>query len=443
MEEPDGVVTAFDRRGRASPQVAATADVARAWAHLQERLTAAEQLVASTPVNKNRLDYASGMRHLMVLLAVGIDMALRADPTRCLAVNRASMDDIVTWGLECPDCVYMNASMRAGETYRLFGNRGTARYVGLQTMDGMAATANCLVDDLEVDADGNFEAVLSADEHDGNWLPLAGDHPTLTVRNFFYDWDTETPASLKIERIGDEVDCRRTARSSWTSRRLAQLYALGEFVYDNLKFFLDFGAMPQTNGFVPPMDMTEMGAAAENRPVIGRFELEPDEALILEFEPPKGVYWSISLGNPWLETIHYGRHQSSLNGHQAVVDADGTVRFVLASSDPGVANWLDTRRAQQRRDAVALRANRNRPVPAYARREVRRDPVGAARRHHDDHSRRARQGHRRRVAAPSTKGSTDELLRRRTGRWRARSDRPGRLRLVLLPRGSRADGRRR
>ena len=46
-------------------------ELAAAWAHLQERLTAAEQLVASTPVNKNRVDYASGMRHLLVLLAVG------------------------------------------------------------------------------------------------------------------------------------------------------------------------------------------------------------------------------------------------------------------------------------------------------------------------------------------------------------------------------------
>ena len=182
--------------------MARIADLPAAWAHLQERLTAAEQLVVSTPVNKNRVDYAAGMRHLMVLLAVGIDMALRVDPDPVLAVNRASMDDIVTWGLECPDCVYMNASLRAGETYRLFGNRGTARYVGLQTMDGMAATANCLVDDLEVDADGNFEAILSADEHDGNWLELAGDHPTLTVRNFLYDWDTEVLASLSIERIG-------------------------------------------------------------------------------------------------------------------------------------------------------------------------------------------------------------------------------------------------
>lgn len=351
------------------------ADLSEAWAHLQERLNAAEQLVRSTPVNKNRLDHGSGMRHLMVLLAVGTDSALRADPDPVLAVNRASMDDIVTWGLECPDCVYLNASLRAGETYRLFGNRGTARYVGLQTMDGIAATANCLVDDLEVDADGGFEVILSADEHEGNWLQLAGDHPTLTVRNFFYDWDTEVPASLRIERIGEEVVPE--ARSVDLDASVAQqLYALGDFVYDNLKFFLDFGAMPPANGFIPPMDMTEMGAAAENRPVIGRFELESDEALILEVTPPEGVYWSISLGNPWLETIHYGRHQSSLNGHQAVIDPDGVFRAVLSATDPGVANWLDT--AGHSNGAMLLRCVRTQTVPVPSSRVVKVDDVVAA-----------------------------------------------------------------
>jgi hypothetical protein len=350
-------------------------DLAAAWAHLQERLGEAQRLVASTPVNKNRIDYASGMRHLMVLLTVGIDVALRADPEPVLAVNRASMDDIVTWGLECPDCLYLNASLRAGETYRLFGNRGTARYVGLQTMDGMAATANCLVDDLEVDPDGNFEAILSADSHDGNWLQLAGDNPTLTVRNFFYDWATESPAALAIERIGNAAvpAGHRVDMDVSVSR---QLYALGDFVYDNLKFFLDFGAMPQANNFVPPMDMTEMGAAAENRPVIGRFELAPDQALILELPPPEGVYWSISLGNPWLETIHYGRHQSSLNGHQAVVDADGLARFVIASRDPGVANWLDT--AGHSNGAMLLRCVRTKSAPVPAVRLVKFEEVRSA-----------------------------------------------------------------
>lgn len=350
-------------------------DLSAAWAHLQERLTAAEQLVRSTPVNKNRRDYGSGMRHLMVLLAVGTDMALRVDPDPVLAVNRASMDDIVTWGLECPDCVYLNASLRAGETYRLFGNRGTARYVGLQTMDGIAATFNCLVDDLEVDADGSFEAILSTDEHDGNWLRLAGDHPTLTVRNFFYDWDIEVPATLRIERVGDEVVPRDRAVDLDVSVS-RQLYALGEFVYDNLKFFLDFGAMAPANGFIPPMDMTEMGAAAENRPVIGRFELEDDEALVLEVQPPKGVYWSISLGNPWLETIHYGRHQSSLNGHQAIIDADGIFRAVICATDPGVANWLDT--AGHSNGAMLLRCVRTENATVPNTRVVKFDDVLSA-----------------------------------------------------------------
>ena len=350
-------------------------EMSAAWAHLLERLTAAEQLVVSTAVNRNRVDYASGMRHLMVLLAVGVDMALRVDPDPVLAVNRAGMDDIVTWGMECPDCVYMNATLRAGETYRLFGNRGTARYVGLQTMDGMAATCNVLVDDLEVDSDGNFEAIMSADERKGNWLRLAGDHPTLTVRNFLYDWDTEQLASLRIERIGDEVE--PTDRSVDLDVSVSrQLHAVGEFVYDNLKFFLDFGAMPQSNDFVPPMDMSSMGAAAENRPVIGRWELQPDEALILEFEPPRGVYWSMSLGNPWLETIHYGRHQSSLNGHQAVVDPDGLVRFVLCSQDPGVANWLDT--AGHSNGAMLLRCVRTETAPVPRVRVVKVDEVRSA-----------------------------------------------------------------
>ena len=90
-------------------------------------------------------------------------------------------------------------------------------------------------------------------------------------------------------------------------------------------------------------------------------ELDPEEALILEVEPPQGVYWSYSLGNPWWETIHYGRHQSSLNAHQAVVDSDGLVRVVLCGRDPGMANWLDT--AGYSNGAMILRCVRTTTAP--------------------------------------------------------------------------------
>lgn len=351
------------------------AGLTSAWSHLLGKLSDAAGIVESSDASRNRLDQAAGMRHLLVLLAAGVDEALRFDPDPILAVTPASTDDIITWGMECPDCLYTRATLRGGESYRVFGNRGTARYVGLQTMNGIASTANALVDELEVDAGGDFEVVLSADERPGNWMPIDGDSPTLTVRHFFYDWDTEVPSRLRIERIGDPVATQAVSVPSDVAMS-RQLVALGDFVHDNLAFFLQFGAAAPPNGFLPPIDRTAMGAAAENKPVIGRWELRSDEALILEVVPPEGVYWSYSLGNPWWETIHYGRHQSSLNAHQAAVDDDGLVRVVLCGRDPGVANWLDT--AGYSNGAMILRCVRTDTAPTPQARLVAFDDIAAA-----------------------------------------------------------------
>ncbi|MGO9386272.1 MAG: DUF1214 domain-containing protein [Mycobacterium sp.] len=349
-------------------------DLAQAWSYLSDRLRQAAQLVQSDPASRNRVDLAAGMRHLLVLLAAGIDEALRFDADPILSVQRTSTDDIVTWGMECPDCIYTRAVLRGGESYRLFGNRGTARYVGLQTMNGIATTANELVDELEVDPDGNFEVVLSASERVGNWMRIDGDHPTLTVRHFFYNWDTEVASSLRIERLSDAVEATSRAVDPDVAVT-SQLVALGDFVQDNLAFFLQFGAAAPPNGFLPPIDRTDIGAAAENRPVIGRWELRPDEALIVEVVPPEGIYWSFSVGNPWWETIHYGRHQSSLNAHQAVVDSDGLVRVVLCADDPGVANWLDT--AGHSNGPIILRCVRTKTAPTPSTRVVGFDDLPA------------------------------------------------------------------
>ena len=192
-------------------------DLPTAWTHLLERLKTAGELVASDPVNRNRIDYASGMRHLMVLLAVGVDEALRVDPDPVLAVGRTSTDDILTWGMECPDCIYLRATLRGGETYRLYGNRGTARYVGLQTMDGIASTTNCLVDDLDVDADGNFEAILSADEHEGNWLRIARRPSDARRAALLLRLGHRETVVVADRTRSAPRSSRRTARSIWMS----------------------------------------------------------------------------------------------------------------------------------------------------------------------------------------------------------------------------------
>jgi hypothetical protein len=319
---------------------------------------------------------------LLVLLAIGIDQALQADSDPVLAVKASDVDNVYKWGMDCPDCIYMGASLRGGETYRIWGNRGTARYVGLQSMAGMASSANVLLDELDLGPGVEVELVLSAEHHDGNWLPIPEDATILVVRHFFYDWDSEEPSSLSIERVAGKGATsgggEKHRRKSTDPREVAarQLIALGDFVVANLEFFLQFSRPETPNTFLPPLDGTHMGAAAENRPVIGSFQLEADEALVVEVTPPEGLYWSYSLGNPWWETIDYAGHQSSLNGHQAVLDDDGILRVVIAHEDPGVANWLDT--AGHSEGPVILRCVRTESAPVPTTRVVRFDDVAGS-----------------------------------------------------------------
>jgi hypothetical protein len=364
--------------GEAARAGDATADdllSGRAWGHLLDGLRRASETVLADDVPRNAADMAAGFRHLLVLLGIGLDNALREESGSVLAVKPSGVDAIYKWGMDCPDCIYTGAGLRGGETYRLWGSRGTARYVGLQAMAGMASSANVLLDELDLGPNGEVDMILSAEPHEGNWLPIAENATALVVRHFFYDWDTEVASTLSIERIGDPGASAARTPEDPRAAVARQLIALGDFVVANLDFFLQFSRPESPNTFLPPLDGTAMGAAAENRPVIGSWELAPDEALLVEVAPPQGLYWSYSLGNPWWETIDYGSHQSSLNGHQAAIDDDGMLRVVIAHQDPGVANWLDT--GGHSAGPIILRCVRTETAPVPTTRLVPFSDVGS------------------------------------------------------------------
>ena len=72
------------------------------------------------------------------------------------------------------------------------------------------------------------------------------------------------------------------------------------------------------------------------------WSLDPDEAMIVEFEVPDARYWQLQLCDVWFRTMDWATRQTGLNHAQAFVHADGKVRFVIAHQDPGVQNWIDT-----------------------------------------------------------------------------------------------------
>ena len=347
-----------------------------AWATLLEALDRAGQRVGAEHLDGDAEGRASGFRHLLVLLALGVDEVLRSADPRAPVIAPGNVDNALKWGMDCPDALYTGSAVRAGGTYRVTGRRGSARYLGFQVMAQMAAVANLVGDELVTDRDGEFEIVLSAEPAGANWLALTEGASSLVVRQFFYDWNAEEPAVLRIECLEPPPELS-TADVDEATALARQLPALGAFIEDSITFWDEIeqqGRAQGLNVFREPAARTDMGGAAENVTVWGSYELAPDQALVIEVTPPEALYWSVSLGNRWWESIDYAAHQSSLNGHQAVLDADGRFRAVVAHSDPGVANWLDT--AGSRSGPMIFRYVRADGAPVPATRVVSLDHLG-------------------------------------------------------------------
>ena len=352
----------------------------RAWTDLLAALARVGSVMTSARAPATPVDQASGYRQLLVLLALAIDEALRPSDPYDPTFAPANVDNVLKWGMDCPDAAYTGAGIRPDAKYVIRGRRQTVRYLGFQVMAGIANQGNIVADDLDLGPDGSFEIVLSATEQPGNWMALPEDTSSIVVRQFFYDWDTEEPAELTIECTDAGSRPPPGPPAALSAAGVGrELRALGQFVEASIAFWLDIeegGRAQGVNVFREPAALTAMGAAAENVSVWGSWTLDDDEALLIEVPVPEARYWSVSLGNYWWATIDYARHQSSLNGHQAVVDDDGVFRAVVAASDPGVANWLDT--AGNHQGAMIFRWLRADHAPVPSTRVVQLADVAAA-----------------------------------------------------------------
>jgi hypothetical protein len=290
---------------------------------------------------------AEGMRFLGRFLSGGILLCSELADPDYPELGRM-YDTTLSWGIDNPDTIYLYSALRGDATYRIYGNRGTAHHFDVQVQRGhfaeapdfsIVSTANG--SELEAAPDGTFELVLSPERHEGNWLELEPDAEWLCIRQYFYDWESERPADLIIERVGaayppppvssDQIAARLDRLQTWFNKS-------GRYWDEMARFSME--RTPNEIYFRPPEE-TAWGGLRGLAYGFGNFRCEPEEAVILEVKPPLCHYWSFSLGNWYWETVGWTNRQSSLNGHQAQLDADGVFRVVIAHEDPGVFNWLD------------------------------------------------------------------------------------------------------
>lgn len=322
----------------------------RIWDDFCDALKQAGAAVLADSVPSDPLDRAEGWRYLTRLTRASLNFFLEVPDPLAPAFTRA-VDETIKMGMDNPDNVYLAAPVNGELTYRLSGYRGSVHYLGFGTQAGGYAKTGSLdttgyleAKDLELEADGRFEIIASSTEPPGavNWLPMSPETRMIQVRQTRIDHENEALAQVRIERIDEPADPRPV-----TPERIDK--ALGEvaaFVQLTSQMFAqwteDFRRHPNT---LPRFDPDKALAAGGDPNIAyyhGWFELADDEALVIDLEPPECDYWNVQLANYWLESLDYRYHQVHLNQGTAHHEPDGSVRVVVAGSDPGVPNWLDT-----------------------------------------------------------------------------------------------------
>ncbi|MDB6061718.1 MAG: hypothetical protein JWM78_1821 [Verrucomicrobiaceae bacterium] len=330
-----------------SAELEQSAALKQSWDDFCERLKAAKEMVFHPDAPASALDRAAGLRMLARNIALALDVQYEnADPLR------PELTHYFDWrrkqGGDNADALYLGAIIDGRETYRVSGNLGTASFIAFTAIDsgitpwGGAASGTLVASALQADAAGNFELILSPESQPGNWLQTSEKTLRVTIRQFFGDWENETPMRARIERIGADLlapEFTADALMSGLRRSADWLGEVTRYWHQTLSLWR---ARPLE--FLSFRELTNNGidATPGGEPFLAYWALAADEALIIRVYPPRQAsYWNFEFGNWWMETMDYRHRLTSTNHQQAVREYDGEVILVVAHDDPGVPNWLD------------------------------------------------------------------------------------------------------
>lgn len=350
------------------------------WREVVRVMGEMEQLVWNDPLIHDDLTRAEGVRYLTRLIAGAIPMTMELwTPDYPQFFHFLSTR--IHWGLPATDCHYEWAPVHGDHVYRISGDRGSARLFDIETRKGhFAHIAEWLLTDrrsaFELGPDNHVDIVLSRKKPEGvdarNWIQLAEGPGNIIFRQYYYDWNTEQPARLRIVREGatypppplstTAVAERLQLFCDWLRNAPARFQQVVNTYYAapaNSMVFdaIDFGWKDLKYGK-------------------GIYQCAQDEALVVEVRLPKTPYWSIQLCSHFWEARDWHVRQTSLNGHQAQIDEDGVFRAVISHRDPGIENWLDA--GGHERGLLAIRYYKADGAPIPTVRRVKLAQVRAA-----------------------------------------------------------------
>ena len=263
-----------------------------------------------------------------------------------------------------PDAIYHYARIDGSRTYRVTGRIQKEVYTSFTLHaaaddGGMAGALRGDVNDRDVtvDADGRYTLTIGADRADaagGDWIDLPQDTINVIVRSYFQrptsaQNDSSVSVDIDIECL--DVDTPPpTLTDEFLASRMREGIAFLRQVTLGQGRFGGSSAVPfvsdQPNVLPKPFSFRDSGlpvpGAADIHYAMCRWDLDPDQALVMRGTIPAGPFVNVMLWNAQMQTLEYRGRQSSLNGDQIHLEDDGTFEIWVSAKDPGHPNWLDT-----------------------------------------------------------------------------------------------------
>jgi hypothetical protein len=328
----------------------------KALRELIDLLSEADEHWASPERNlMNADDVVGAHRALLHILESGLIGMFEMDP------DRPDFREIVTPSRKLTgdnaDAIYFDAPLRDDGQYHVRGNTDGAIYVSLTieigSADGSLATESGGIindSDFDVAADGSFEVWVGGEPRERNWLALPPGASRMTTRHYYEDEisgaanpDNRPFLTIENRAPGPAPEPPNDAGVAAGIRRVAQ------FVRSRT---LDMPMMAENpppfvsttpNVFPQPVVPGDFGLSAfDAHYSMAPYVIGPDQALVLRGRWPTCRCANISLWTRHMQTFDYMNRQVSLNRAQTQLDADGGFEMVIAHSDPGHPNWLDT-----------------------------------------------------------------------------------------------------
>jgi hypothetical protein len=302
-------------------------------------------------------DFVEGRRYLLHTLQHALEAWLEADPARP-AFKRFVTPEKKLLG-DNPDAVYFTTPVDPARRYRIRGSLAGATYTSFTVELGTAGGHNsrrtgATLNDTQfrAGADGSYEITVGGPEASGNWLALAPDAGSITTRHY-YERERSIAADrlhhipLTIEPLDDPGPPPPPSDASVAAgiRRVAT-FLEGTVEPPRTGAGLPRWVSPRPNQLpAPKKDASneEVGfAAADNVYSMAPFLVKPGEALVIRGRFPRCRFANVVLWNRFMQTLDYAWRRSSLNRKQTRLEPDGSFKIVVAASDPGVPNWLDS-----------------------------------------------------------------------------------------------------